>query len=84
MTIKEKADLFINDLKRHAYSVPDNVPLPSNTLEGDYGTWDDWRDALIKFANLANSPDNDFVDSLVPSDLPEHLKQRRREMINNW
>ena len=43
--ITQLADEHIRSLKIKAYGRE-----CSNELEGDCGTWDDWRDALIEFA----------------------------------
>lgn len=44
------ADEFIITLRKRAYGW-----IASNELEGDYGTWDMWRDALIEFCHLVQS-----------------------------
>jgi len=41
---KKLADKFIRTLKKRTYGC-----VPSNELEGDYGTWTMWRDALVEF-----------------------------------
>lgn len=47
MDIEEMADKFIAELRERAYG-PGNW---SNKQEGDLGTWDDWRQALVEFGN---------------------------------
>lgn len=43
--ITELADEYISTLKNKTYG-----EYASNTLEGDFGSWNDWRDALVEFA----------------------------------
>ena len=43
--IKELADGFIKKLRIKCYG----SLYASNESEGDYGMWDDWRDALAEF-----------------------------------
>lgn len=50
MTLEQLADQFIEELKERAYGVPG----AGNDQEGDLGTWDDWRGALIEFAKRAS------------------------------
>jgi hypothetical protein len=46
-TIAELANEFISALQAKTYSIP---PLTTDFREGDLGTWDDWKAALIEFA----------------------------------
>lgn len=50
--IVREAIYFISELKARAYGIPD----AGNELEGDFGTWDNWRDALVEFARRVISP----------------------------
>lgn len=43
--LKELADEFIETLKERAYGKRGY----SNESEGDYGSWVDWRNALVEF-----------------------------------
>jgi len=49
-TIREKAHEQILKCKDSCYET--NGRNASNKLEGDFGTWKDWEDVLVKFAQV--------------------------------
>jgi hypothetical protein len=49
---EEIVDAFIATLKNRAYGNEAGRPPANNQWEGDYGKWDDWKKALVEFANL--------------------------------
>jgi hypothetical protein len=64
MNTRELADEFIETLKERAYGARG----ASNESEGDYGSWVDWRNALIEFHSETpkeNDPPVEIVDLLI-------------------